>query len=295
MKIKRIVAVVLTMAFALELGTGIRTPEGAEAKTSISTVTPVDMGDLTIGEKKTMSLSYKKKSAITRQLKFTTTAEEDVDYAITIKQTSGDDEVIYLTDAFFSESPEVYHYSDDWEGDGYTWDQSGKDDDYYKDVVIHRLSYDGTTKLYRPFYGRTFTKPNKTYYVFLGGVAESSASAKFEITVKKTARVQKTNTLKVRSKISMKKKFVDSCIKEFGELSICIIKSGICTPTTIKLTKYPKGGKSCIAIRNSKEFDGESYIYFKKKVKKGTYKLKVTAAANKYYTGVSKVVVIKIK
>ena len=58
---------------------------------------------------------------------------------------------------------------------------------------------------------------------------------------------------------------------------------------TYKVKKYPKGMKKYISISK------KGVVTFKKKAKRGTYKIEITAAAKGNYKKTTKIVTIKVK
>ena len=58
---------------------------------------------------------------------------------------------------------------------------------------------------------------------------------------------------------------------------------------TYKVTKYPKKAKKCMTVTKSGK------VTLKKKAKKGTYKIRITAAKTSKYQKAVKYVTVKVK
>ena len=99
-------------------------------------------------------------------------------------------------------------------------------------------------------------------------------------------------------KIEVAKRFKKTCIvkyKDIGKkkktlkLGVKVNKGKAHGIVTYKVTKYPKGAKKCVTVNK------KGVVTIKKRAKKGTYKIKVTANANAIMKKATKTVTIKIK
>ena len=92
-----------------------------------------------------------------------------------------------------------------------------------------------------------------------------------------TIKTTKIKTIKVKT---LKKKSVKVNLKAKADGN---------SKLTYKVTKYPKGMKKYIKVNK------KGVVTFKKKAKKGTYKIRITAAASGKYKKTTKVISIKVK
>ena len=92
-----------------------------------------------------------------------------------------------------------------------------------------------------------------------------------------TIKTTKIKTIKVKT---LKKKSVKVNLKAKADGN---------SKLTYKVTKYPKGMKKYIKVNKI------GVVTFKKKAKKGTYKIRITAAASGKYKKTTKVISIKVK
>lgn len=97
--------------------------------------------------------------------------------------------------------------------------------------------------------------------------------------VKKT-RTIKTKKIKTIKAKTLKKKSIKVKLKAKVDGN---------SKLTYKVTKYPKGMKKYIKVNK------KGVVTFKKKAKKGTYKIRITAAASGKYKKTTKVISIKVK
>ena len=93
----------------------------------------------------------------------------------------------------------------------------------------------------------------------------------------RTIKTTKIKTIKAKT---LKKKSIKVNLKA---------KSDGNSKLTYKVTKYPKGMKKYIKVNK------KGVVTFKKKAKKGTYKIRITAAASGKYKKTTKVISIKVK
>lgn len=93
---------------------------------------------------------------------------------------------------------------------------------------------------------------------------------------------------KFRKTLVVKKSSLKNKSKTY-KLGVKVNDGGIHGKVTYKVSKYPKGGKKYISV-NSK-----GKVTLKKGAKKGTYKIKITAAKAGGYKKTSKTVTIKVK
>lgn len=117
------------------------------------------------------------------------------------------------------------------------------------------------------------------------------------VTPPMTPQVPQTPTLK-EQKITVAKKFQKtftvkkSSLKKKSKsykLGVKVNDGGIHGVVTYKVTKYPKNGKKYITVSS------KGKVTLKKGAKKGTYKIKITAAKAGEYKETSKTVTIKVK
>ena len=99
-------------------------------------------------------------------------------------------------------------------------------------------------------------------------------------------------------KIEVAKRFKKTCIVKYKDirkkkktlkLGVKVNKGKAHGIVTYKVTKYPKGAKKCVTVNK------KGVVTIKKRAKKGTYKIKVTANANAIMKKATKTVTIKIK
>ena len=99
-------------------------------------------------------------------------------------------------------------------------------------------------------------------------------------------------------KIEVAKRFKKTCIVKYKDirkkkktlkLGVKVNKGKAHGIVTYKVTKYPKGAKKCVTVNK------KGVVTIKKRTKKGTYKIKVTANANAIMKKATKTVTIKIK
>lgn len=99
-------------------------------------------------------------------------------------------------------------------------------------------------------------------------------------------------------KIEVAKRFKKTCIVKYKDirkkkktlkLGVKVNKGKAHGIVTYKVTKYPKGAKKCVTVNK------KGVVTIKKRAKKGTYKIKVTANANAKMKKATKTVTIKIK
>lgn len=99
-------------------------------------------------------------------------------------------------------------------------------------------------------------------------------------------------------KIEVAKRFKKTCIVKYKDirkkkktlkLGVKVNKGKAHGVVTYKVTKYPKGAKKCVTVNK------KGVVTIKKRAKKGTYKIKVTANANAIMKKATKTVTIKIK
>ena len=99
-------------------------------------------------------------------------------------------------------------------------------------------------------------------------------------------------------KIEVAKQFKKTCIVKYKDirkkkktlkLGVKVNKGKAHGIVTYKVTKYPKGAKKCVTVNK------KGVVTIKKRAKKGTYKIKVTANANAKMKKATKTVTIKIK
>lgn len=99
-------------------------------------------------------------------------------------------------------------------------------------------------------------------------------------------------------KIEVAKRFKKTCIVKYKDirkkkktlkLGVKVNKGKAHGVVTYKVTKYPKGAKKCVTVNK------KGVVTIKKRAKKGTYKIKVTANANAKMKKATKTITIKIK
>ena len=99
-------------------------------------------------------------------------------------------------------------------------------------------------------------------------------------------------------KIEVAKRFKKTCIVKYKDirkkkktlkLGVKVNKGKAHGIVTYKVTKYPKGAKKCVTVNK------KGVVTIKKRAKKGTYKIKVTANANAKMKKATKTITIKIK
>lgn len=99
-------------------------------------------------------------------------------------------------------------------------------------------------------------------------------------------------------KIEVAKQFKKTCTVKYADikkkkktlkLGVKVNKGKAHGVVTYKVTKYPKGAKKCVTVNK------KGVVTIKKRAKKGTYKIKVTANANAIMKKATKTVTIKIK
>lgn len=124
-------------------------------------------------------------------------------------------------------------------------------------------------------------------------------SAKPSATPSAAPSVQPSSTpTQAPQKIEVAKRFKKTCIVKYKDirkkkktlkLGVKVNKGKAHGIVTYKVTKYPKGAKKCVTVNK------KGVVTIKKRAKKGTYKIKVTANANAKMKKATKTVTIKIK
>lgn len=124
-------------------------------------------------------------------------------------------------------------------------------------------------------------------------------SAKPSATPSAAPSVQPSSTpTQAPQKIEVAKRFKKTCIVKYKDirkkkktlkLGVKVNKGKAHGVVTYKVTKYPKGAKKCVTVNK------KGVVTIKKRAKKGTYKIKVTANANAKMKKATKTVTIKIK
>lgn len=124
-------------------------------------------------------------------------------------------------------------------------------------------------------------------------------SAKPSATPSAAPSVQPSSTpTQAPQKIEVAKRFKKTCIVKYKDirkkkktlkLGVKVNKGKAHGIVTYKVTKYPKGAKKCVTVNK------KGVVTIKKRAKKGTYKIKVTANANAIMKKATKTVTIKIK
>lgn len=124
-------------------------------------------------------------------------------------------------------------------------------------------------------------------------------SAKPSATPSAAPSVQPSSTpTQASQKIEVAKRFKKTCIVKYKDirkkkktlkLGVKVNKGKAHGIVTYKVTKYPKGAKKCVTVNK------KGVVTIKKRAKKGTYKIKVTANANAKMKKATKTVTIKIK
>lgn len=124
-------------------------------------------------------------------------------------------------------------------------------------------------------------------------------SAKPSATPSAAPSVQPSSTpTQAPQKIEVTKRFKKTCIVKYKDirkkkktlkLGVKVNKGKAHGVVTYKVTKYPKGAKKCVTVNK------KGVVTIKKRAKKGTYKIKVTANANAKMKKATKTVTIKIK
>lgn len=146
-------------------------------------------------------------------------------------------------------------------------------------------------------------KPSQTPAPAVKPSAEPSPSpapsAKPSATPSAAPSVQPSSTpTQAPQKIEVAKRFKKTCIVKYKDirkkkktlkLGVKVNKGKAHGIVTYKVTKYPKGAKKCVTVNK------KGVVTIKKRAKKGTYKIKVTANANAIMKKATKTVTIKIK
>ena len=146
-------------------------------------------------------------------------------------------------------------------------------------------------------------KPSQTPAPAVKPSAEPSPSpapsAKPSATPSAAPSVQPSSTpTQAPQKIEVAKRFKKTCIVKYKDirkkkktlkLGVKVNKGKAHGIVTYKVTKYPKGAKKCVTVNK------KGVVTIKKRAKKGTYKIKVTANANAIMNKATKTVTIKIK
>lgn len=144
-------------------------------------------------------------------------------------------------------------------------------------------------------------KPSQTPAPAVKPSAEPSPapSAKPSAAPSAAPSVQPSSTpTQTPQKIEVAKRFKKTCIVKYKDirkkkktlkLGVKVNKGKAHGIVTYKVTKYPKGAKKCVTVNK------KGVVTIKKRAKKGTYKIKVTANANAIMKKATKTVTIKIK